>query len=123
MKHFLSFILLTIAVATLSACNNIGRNEPNFHNSNYRVGDWVNDQLSDTLHFIDDTEMIRKWGSSFNEVYKYRIENDILFIKLPDGEYETKHSILELESNTAKLANMYFTNGFQDNSGVFTKKE
>jgi len=67
--------------------------------------------------------LIRKGKPYSYEEYLYRIEGEILFVRLLESSNETQHSILTDGKNTVVLGNMYITTGFGDNSGTFIKQD
>lgn len=124
MKNLTTVILVIISTLLLSSCNKEKEEEINFYNNEYRMGLWINSVGSDkkdTLQFVNDSILIRKGDFYTHEEYLYRIENQTLFVKLPDASYETQHAISTIDKNGVILGNMYMTIGFADNSGTFFK--
>ena len=120
-KTLTTFILLTLIICVLS-CKKENDRTNDFNNANYRTGLWINLDKTDTLEFINSTNLVRKGRLYGYEQYLYRIKGENLFIKLPNSTEETQHGILKVEGNSVVLGNMYITNGFTDNSGTFIKE-
>ena len=115
-------IVLLILITSMVSCDTDKDTGIDFYNTAHRVGIWVNSDRSDTLEFVDDSNLIRR-GYLYSENYLYRINKNILHINLPNSEPETQHPILTVEENSVKLGNMYITTGMLDNSGTFYKIE
>lgn len=120
-KTLTTFILLTLIIFVFS-CKKENDRINDFNNTNYRTGLWVNLDKTDTLEFINSTNLVRKGHIYGYEEYLYRINGKNLFIKLPNSIVETEHEILKVDENSVVIGNMYITNGFTDNSGTFIKE-
>jgi hypothetical protein len=119
---------IAIAICLVVSTAFVGcENEPerNFHNFEHRIGLWINAERNDTLKFINSSELIRK-GTPISFVeYRYRVEDNVLFVWLPNFEVEeskSAHPILRVEGNTVVLGNMYPVFGFGDSSGTFVRQ-
>ncbi len=119
MKTILKFLLCFSLLIFANSCNKRNGDSPNFYNDEYRIGQWITPDDRDTLEFVDSSHFIRR-GYIVNEEYLYRIDANILYVRLPDFPGETEHRI-EAEHNLVTLSNMYPTFGFGDNSGTFIK--
>lgn len=122
MKKILSILIFLSLISCIVSCKKEDDDRNNFYDSNQRIGVWINSEREDTLEFIDNSNLIRKGNPYSYEEYLYRIEGEILFVRLPESSNETQHSILTEGKNTVVLGNMYITTGFGDNSGTFTKQ-
>lgn len=123
MKNIAITILLSLIIIFSSCDKEEVSNGVNFYNTEYRKGLWVRADKTDTLQFVDETNLIRYGNYYSYEEYFYRIENNILYIKLPAyPEPETQHPIITVDGNRLTLGNMYITTGFMDNSGTFYKE-
>lgn len=97
-----------------------------FYDTKYRIGLWINSVgpvKNDTLHFVNDSSLIRKGDFWVHEEYIYRIEGEKLFIRLPGTTNDAQHPITVIDKKTVVLGNMYFTTGIGNNSGAFLKQE
>lgn len=122
MKKTLYILIFLSFIPCIISCDKEDDDKINFHDSNQRIGIWVNSERQDTLEFIDNSNLIRKGKPYSYEEYLYRIEGEVLFVRLAESSNETQHSILTEGKNTVVLGNMYITTGFGDNSGIFTKQ-
>lgn len=122
MKKTLYILIFLSLIPCIISCDKEDDDKINFHDSNQRIGIWVNSERQDTLDFIDNSNLIRKGKPYSYEEYLYRIEGEMLFVRLAESSNETQHSILTEGKNTVVLGNMYITTGFGDNSGTFTKQ-
>ena len=122
MKKILSILIFLSLISSIVSCRKDDDDKINFNDSNQRIGIWINSEREDTLEFIDNSNLIRKGKPYSYEEYLYRIEGEMLFVRLPESSNETQHSILTEGKNTVVLGNMYITTGFGDNSGTFTKQ-
>lgn len=122
MKKTLYILIFLSFIPCIISCDKEDDDKINFHDSNQRIGIWVNSERQDTLDFIDNSNLIRKGKPYSYEEYLYRIEGEVLFVSLAESSNETQHSILTEGKNTVVLGNMYITTGFGDNSGIFTKQ-
>jgi hypothetical protein len=119
----LTVIGLFSLIITFSSCDKDIGNGEFFYNTEYRKGRWINSIKTDTLEFIDGSNLIRKGFAYTYGEYLYRIDNNILYISLPsDLESETQHPILNVDSKSVKLDNIYITNGTGDNSETYYKE-
>jgi len=123
MKKTLTILTFLSLIFCIVSCEKEEDDKINFYDSNHRVGIWVNSEREDTLEFIDNSNLIRKGKPYSYEEYLYRIEGEILFVRLLESSNETQHSILTDGKNTVVLGNMYITTGFGDNSGTFIKQD
>lgn len=119
-----TWILLYICLAiSLISCKKDDAKNVDFYDTVYRIGLWINNVESDrkdTLHFINDSNLIRKGDFWVYEEYLYRIEGEKLFIRLPGNTTETQHPVTVVDKKIVVLGNMYFTTG-GDNYGTFRK--
>jgi hypothetical protein len=122
MKNYKRILIILSCIAFLVSCEKDDNENPDFYNTDYRLGLWVTPDKKDTLNFISSTSMVRKGFYYENEEYLYTIENNTLLISLPGTESQTQHPILEVENEKVVLENMYITTGFSDNSGIFIKQ-
>lgn len=123
MKNTATIIVLSLGIIVSSCDKEEVSNGANFYNTEYRKGLWVNADKTDTLQFVDGVRLIRYGNYYSYEEYLYRLENDILYIRLPsDPEFETQHVIMTVEGNRLTLGNMYITFGFANSSGTFYKE-
>jgi hypothetical protein len=115
--------VIAICLAGATVFSSCDKKHDNFYNLEYRTGLWVNKDRKDTLEFVNSSKLIRKGLVYEHEEYLYRIENNALYISLPDNEYntETYHPILKVEKDNVTIGNIYATFGFDDNSGIFRK--
>jgi len=113
-----------VGMTMFLGCDKEKNNDANFYNLEYRIGLWINSDRKDTLEFVNSSQLVRKEEVYTFEEYLYRIENNTLFISLPNSEsnIETQHSVLKIEKDIVVLGNMYPTFGFGDNSGTFKKR-
>jgi hypothetical protein len=124
MKIIYLILFIFNVILVLSSCKKDKINEVDnvdFYNINDRIGTWINSGRSDTLKFLDSSDLIRNSSHSHETYYKYRIDGTILYIHLPDSQLETEHPILDLVGPKVIFGNMYITTGFTDNSGTFQK--
>lgn len=122
MRTYNLLMVILSCVAFLMSCEKDDNPEPDFYTTNYRIGLWVSPDKKDTLEFINASNMLRKGFYYEHEEYSYTLENDTLFMGLPDTESQSQHPILEAEGEKVVLDNMYITTGFIENSGVFIKQ-
>lgn len=120
-----STILLTagVTLGILASCNQEKSDDPIFLNPENRVGLWLSPDKKDTLEFVDQSVLIRRGDFYQYQEYLYRIDQNTLFIKLPDSSIETKHVIKSGDQQSVVLGNMYITNGIAENSGIFLKED
>lgn len=116
----LPILLLVIVSVSCSKKSEPADGGQNFYNIDYRIGSWSNPALNDTLEFVDASVLIRKQGGSADTL-RYKIDGTNLKISLPDGRYETTHQIINAKGTALTLDNMYFTVGFNENSGSYLK--
>jgi len=119
MKNIKSILVILICASFLVSCEKEENKNPDFYNTDYRIGLWVSPDKKDTLEFINSSNMIRKGFYYEHEEYLYKIENNTLII---GTEHQTQHPILEIENGKVVLGNIYITTGFSDNSGTFIKQ-
>lgn len=112
--------LLLILIVSLWGCDK-AVDGPDFFNEDYRIGQWITPDKLDTLEFVDNTDIIRKGHFYTHEEYKYRIEGEYMYIKLPSSSTETSHRIIKARNNMVTIDNMYLTIGFAENFGTFFK--
>lgn len=123
MKNTTGILLFICLAISLISCKKDYAKNVDFYETEYRIGLWVNTVGSvkkDTLHFINDSNLIRKGDFWVYEEYLYRIEGEKLFIRLPGTTTETQHPVSVVDKKIVVLGNMYFTTG-GDNSGTFRK--
>lgn len=119
----IAFTGLVCLLIAISSCNKEVDSIPNFYNEQYRRGLWINASKTDTLRFVNQANLIRQGSTYVYEEYLYRIENNLLYIKLPDyPEIETQHPIKEVDGNRITLGNMRPTLGFADGSETYYKE-
>lgn len=119
MKHLKPIFAILSCVVLLVACEKEENDNPNFYNTDFRIGLWLSPDKKDTLKFINSSSMVRKGDYYEYEEYSYQIENNTLII---GTEQQTYHPILEVENNKVVLDNMYIRIGFSENSGTFIKQ-
>lgn len=119
MKNVKKILVILSCAAFLVSCEKEDNGNPDFYNTDYRIGLWVSPDKKDTLKFINSSNMIRKGFYYEHEQYSYKIENNTLIL---GTEQQTQHSILEVDKEKVVLENMYITTGFSDNSGTFIKQ-
>ena len=122
MKNIKSILVILSCAAFLISCEKEENGNPDFYNTDYRIGLWVSPDKKDTLKFINSSKVIRKGFYYEHEEYSYKIENNILFLSIPGIESQTQHPILEVGKEKVVLENMYISIGFSDNSGTFIKQ-
>lgn len=122
MKKVITILAFSILIISLISCEKAKDQSVGFYNAEYRKGLWISPDRRDTLEFVDGSNLIRKGYYYTNEKYLYRIDEENLFVRLPNSSDETQHPILKIESNSVVIGNMYFTTGFNDNSGMFVKE-
>lgn len=128
MKNFiitLTFSSLFLCLISCEKDKSCEKNElgPDFYDSEYRLGLWITYEKTDTLEFLNDSNLIRRGNVSVNEKYLYQIEEDKLILRLPDyRDTKSQHTISNVEGNSVVLGNMYPTYGFGDNSRTYFKE-
>ncbi|MFA7650665.1 MAG: hypothetical protein WCY06_10095 [Flavobacteriaceae bacterium] len=124
MKNIKSILVILSCATFLVSCEKEENENPDFYNTDYRIGLWVSPDKKDTLKFVNSSKVIRKGFYYEHEEYSYKIENNILFLSIPgtESESQTQHPILEVKKDKVVLDNMYITTGFLDNSGTFIKQ-
>jgi hypothetical protein len=125
MKNIPTFLILLSLVFSLNSCEKEDDENVNFYDTEYRSGLWINavgPVKKDTLHFVDDLNLIRRGDFYVHEEYLYRVDGKNLFIRLPGTTSETQHPITVVDKKTVVLGNMYITIGFGDGSGTFLKE-
>ncbi len=122
MKNLKKIFIVLSCVLFLFSCENEDNENLNFYNTDYRIGLWVTPDKKDTLNFINSSSVIRKGLYYEYEEYSYEIENNTLFISIPETESQSQHLILEIENDKVTLGNMYITTEVSDNSGSFIKQ-
>lgn len=122
MKKLITLLaFLSIIACTISCDEEI--EEPNdFNGNDYRIGLWITPDKTDTLEFIDNTNVIRRGDYYVYQEYVYRIEGENLFLRLSFSTYESQHPIMSVNESCVTLGNMYVSNGTADNSGTFYKE-
>jgi len=123
MKSIIKILIISLLTLNLISCDKNSEVDIDFYDSNQRIGVWINSEREDTLDFIDNSNLIRKGKLYSYEEYLYRIDGEMLFVRLPGSSNETQHSILTAGKDTVVLGNMYITTGFGDNSGTFIKQD
>ena len=123
MKSINKILIISLLTLNLISCDKNSEVDIDFYDSNQRIGVWINSEREDTLDFIDNSNLIRKGKPYSYEEYLYRIDGEMLFVRLPGSSNETQHSILTAGKDTVVLGNMYITTGFGDNSGTFIKQD
>lgn len=118
MKKIILFLILVSIIRLTASCEKDDEKIANFNDHEFRIGLWINYNLSDTLEFTSFSTVIRK-GTIYNETYSYWIDDEILF--LSSGGWETSHSIIVADKDKVILDNMYISIGFSNNSGTFIK--
>ncbi len=123
MKSIIKILIISLLTLNSISCEKNTEENIDFYNSSHRIGLWINSEREDTLEFVNNSDLIRKGIPYSYEEYLYRIDGEILFVRLPGTSNETQHSILTTEKNNVVLGNMYITGGFLDNSGTFIKQD
>ena len=126
MKDIPAFLILLNLVFSLNSCEKDDDGNVNFYDAEYRTGLWINaigPDRKDTLHFVDNLNLIRSGNFYVHEEYLYRVDGKNLFIRLPGTTSETQHPIMVVDKKTVVLGNMYITIGFGDGSGTFLKED
>ena len=120
MKATIKYMILMILIISMLSCER--ENEVDFFNNGFRIGLWINTERGDTLQFLDSINLIRKGDYYTYEEYRYRIDGEYLFVRLPFETEETQHKIKIVDQNTVVLVNMYISIEFLYNSGTFRKE-
>jgi len=118
MKNEITILILVNLMTLMSSCEKDNDKNSNFYNPEYRIGLWINHELTDTLEFTSFSTVIRK-GTIYNETYTYWIDDETLFFST--GGWETSHPIIETDKDKVIIDNMYISIGSTSNSGTFYK--
>jgi hypothetical protein len=118
MKNGLAILMLANLMTLMISCEKDNDGNSNFYDHEYRIGIWINQELTDTLEFTPFSTVIRK-GSIYNETYSYWIDDETLFFST-EG-WETFHPIIEADKDKVTLDNMYISIEATNNSGTFYK--
>lgn len=93
------------ALGSLSCVNN-DMDPDNFYGKHVRIGAWINEDLEDTLNFVDDSHLIRKgnWPGEFT----YRIEGDLLMVtvEISGQKFESSNQISAATDTSVTLSGM-----------------
>jgi hypothetical protein len=125
MKIFIhSFILTGLISLSLSCEKSKDESSKNidFYQLEDRIGKWANNNSTDILEFVDDTNLIRHYGS--DNKFIYRIADSSLFIRLINSQIETQLPIIESKGNKIKFPYMYMQttdNLPKSNYTIYTK--
>jgi lipocalin len=121
MKKLIIFISIASLTLLIFSCEKENKENVDFFKLEDRMGKWVNAARRDTLHFVNDSVLKRYYSGEHD--YRYRINNNSMFVRLPNTQIESQHIILESDDTHVKLESMY--QGFEEtiNYGIFIKMD
>ena len=119
MKKLIIYILITSLTLIMFSCEKDNKEKVDFFKLEDRIGKWVNAEEGDTLEFINDTILKRFYGHEGD--YIYRINNNSMYLHLPNSQIETQHDIIESNDHKVKIDKMYIELWGRVSYGIFVK--